>query len=100
MGRWKVSLIHIEPADLAKVPADVLVYSRNGVQATPATPSQRELGLIVETSAKTREAAILLDSLLNRYLIHYGCRPPQYLGLRRPSGTSSALSSRQPSRGS
>ena len=34
LGARKVSLIHIDPADLAKIPADVLVYGRNGVQAT------------------------------------------------------------------
>ncbi len=33
---------------------------------------QRELGIIIETSAKTQEAAVLLASLLTHYLIHYG----------------------------
>jgi hypothetical protein len=72
LGARKVSLIYIAPADLAKIPADVLVYGRNGVQATPVGPSQRELGIIIETSAKTKEAAVLLASLLTHYLIHYG----------------------------
>ena len=35
LGARKVSLIYIDPADLPKIPADVLVYGRNGVQATP-----------------------------------------------------------------
>ncbi len=34
LGARKVSLIHIDPADLPKIPPDVLVYGRNGVQAT------------------------------------------------------------------
>jgi hypothetical protein len=72
LGPRKISLIYIDPADLAKVPADVLVYGRNGVQVTPVDASQRELGIIIETTAKTKEAAVLLGSLLTHYLIHYG----------------------------
>lgn len=72
LGARKVSLIHLDPADLPKVPSDVLVYGRNGVQAQPVTGSQRELGIIVEATGKTQEAAVLLASLLTHYLIHYG----------------------------
>lgn len=72
VGARKVSLIHIDAADLAKVPADILVYGRNGVQTRPVSENERELGIIVETTAKTLEAAILLASLLTHYLIHYG----------------------------
>lgn len=72
LGRRKVSLIHVDPADLPKIPQDVLVYGRNGVQARPVTASERELGIIIETSAKTEGAAVLLASLLTHYLIHYG----------------------------
>jgi hypothetical protein len=72
LGSRKVSLIHIDQADLSKIPADVLVYGRNGVQPQPVEASQRELGIIVETTGKTREAAVLLASLLTHYLIHYG----------------------------
>jgi Domain of unknown function (DUF4387)/Acyclic terpene utilisation family protein AtuA len=72
LGGRKVSLIYIDPADLPKIPADVLVYGRNGVQATPVDASQRELGIIIETAAKTQESAVLLASLLTHYLIHYG----------------------------
>jgi hypothetical protein len=72
LGKRKVSLLHIDPADLPKIPADVLVYGRNGVQTTPVSPGQRELGIIIETTARTAEAAILLASLLTHYLIHYG----------------------------
>src|SRR5271156_845634 len=72
LGARKVSLIYINPADLPNIPADVLVYGRNGVQATPADPCQRELGIIIETASRTQEGAILLASLLTHYLIHYG----------------------------
>jgi len=72
LGSRKISLIHIDPADLSKIPADVLVYGRNGVQLRPVEGTERELGIIVETTAKTREAAVLLASLLTHYLVHYG----------------------------
>ncbi len=72
LGARKVSLIHLDPADLPKIPGDVLVYGRNGVQVQPVDGSQRELGIIVEATGKTREAAVLLASLLTHYLIHYG----------------------------
>lgn len=72
LGARKVSLIHIDAADLAKIPADVLVYGRNGVEALPVDFPQRELGIIVETTAKTQEAAETLASLLTHYLIHFG----------------------------
>src|SRR6202167_5140005 len=73
VGKRKVSLIYIDPADLPKVPSDLLVYGRNGVQARPIDPAtERELGIIIETTAKNEEAAILLASLLTHYLIHYG----------------------------
>jgi hypothetical protein len=72
LGARKVSLIHIDPADLAKVPADVLAYGRNGVQTRSVSGNERELGIIIETTAKTQEAAVLLASLLTHYLIHYG----------------------------
>lgn len=72
LGKRKVSLIHIAAADLAKIPDDVLVYGRNGVQVSPVADGQRELGIIIETTAKTEENAILLASLLTHYLIHYG----------------------------
>ncbi len=72
LGARKVSLISIDPADLAKIPAEMLVYGRNGVQATPVDNSQRELGIIVETAAGTSEAAALLARLLTHYLAHCG----------------------------
>jgi hypothetical protein len=72
LGARKVSLIYIDPVALPSIPADVLVYGRNGVQATPVDASQRELGIIIETAAATQESAILLASVLTHYLIHYG----------------------------
>jgi hypothetical protein len=76
-----VSLIHIDPADLSKVPLDIMVYGRNGVHATPIDASQRELGIIVETAARTPEAAILLARLLAHRLGHDG-----YPGHRAAAG--------------
>src|ERR1700744_3243137 len=72
LGARKVSLIYIDPANLSDIPPDVLVYGRNSVQATPVDASQRELGIIIETVAPTRQAATLLANLLSHHLIHYG----------------------------
>jgi hypothetical protein len=72
LGARKVSLIYINPADLPKVPSDVLLYGRNGVQARPVEGDERELGIVIDTTAKTQQAAELLASLLTHYLIHYG----------------------------
>jgi hypothetical protein len=72
LGGRKVSLVYIDPADLPHIPADVLVYGRNGVQVTPVDANQRELGIIIETTARTEEDAVFLASLLTHYLIHYG----------------------------
>ena len=72
LGGRKVSLVQFDAADLAKIPPDVLVYGRNGVQSAPVQLPARELGIIIETSAHTEEAATLLASLLTHYLIHYG----------------------------
>jgi Domain of unknown function (DUF4387)/Acyclic terpene utilisation family protein AtuA len=82
VGKRKVSLIYIDPTDLPKVPSSLLVYGRNGVQSRPIDPAiERELGIIIETTAKSEEAAILLASLLTHYLIHYG-----YPGRRATAG--------------
>jgi hypothetical protein len=72
VGARKVSLVHLNPADLAHVPTDILVYGRNGVQKTNVQAPQRELGIIVETTSRDAEAATKLASLLTHYLIHYG----------------------------
>src|SRR5271170_5405931 len=104
LGARKVSLLHIDPADLPKVPADVLVYGRNGVQAKPVAAGQRELGIIIETTAKSDEAAVLLASLLTHSLIHYGYPgrkatagniayplSPNLVSFRRPNGLFGAI---------
>lgn len=104
LGKRKVSLIHIAAADLAKVPADVLVYGRNGVQVTPVPQGQRELGIIIETTAKNEEDAVFLGSLLTHYLIHYGYPgrkatagniayplSPNLVSFQRPDGTFGAI---------
>jgi hypothetical protein len=104
VGARKASLLYIDPADLPKVPADVLVYGRNGVQATPTPSDQRELGIIIETTATSQEAAVLLASLLTHYLIHYGYPgrkatagniayplSPNLISFRRPNGAFGAV---------
>ena len=104
VGARKVSLVHLKPADLPKVPADILVYGRNGVQSAPVQGSQRELGIIVETSSADAEAATKLASLLTHYLIHYGYpgrkstagniaypMSPNIVSFKRPDGTFGAI---------
>src|SRR6202000_1164554 len=75
LGGSKVSLIHIDAADLPNIPESLLVYGRNGVQTTPIDASLRELGIIVETTARTSDAAIRLARIVTNGLTHYG-----YLG--------------------
>ncbi|WP_322011648.1 DUF4387 family protein [Paraburkholderia sp. J12] len=72
VGMRKVSLIHLNAADLHAIPDDVLVYGRNGVQERPVAAGEEELGIIVQTRARTAEAADKLASLLTHYLVHYG----------------------------
>jgi hypothetical protein len=72
VGARKVSLVHLTAADLPRVPADILVYGRNGVQKSAVQAPQRELGIIIETTSADAEAATKLASLLTHYLIHYG----------------------------
>jgi hypothetical protein len=73
LGAQKASLIYIDPADLCRIPDDVLVYGRNGVRTTPVDgPSRRELGLIIETTARKREDAALLAQLATHSLLHHG----------------------------
>jgi hypothetical protein len=104
LGGRKVSLVAFDAADLPKIPPDVLVYGRNGVQSAPVQLPERELGIIIETSAKTEEAAILLASLLTHYLIHYGYpgrkatagnigypMSPNLVGFKRDNGTYGAI---------
>jgi hypothetical protein len=73
-GKRKVSLLHITANDIELVPPDILVYGRNGVERNPVAASERELGLIVETTAATLDAATSLASLLTYYLVHH-CYP-------------------------
>lgn len=73
VGRRRVSVVPFDAADLDRVPADLVVYGRNGVEAAPvALPGEREIGMIIETRAERQEDATLLASLLTHYLIHYG----------------------------
>jgi hypothetical protein len=72
LGACKVSLIHIDAADVGKIPEHIVVYGRNGVQATAVNGSMRELGIVVETAAPTQEAANVLARLLMRYFNYHG----------------------------
>src|SRR6201999_201727 len=81
LGGSKVSLIHIDAADLPNIPESLLVYGRNGVQTTPIAASQRELGIIVETTALTSEAALRLARIVMNGLAYYG-----YPGRRTTAG--------------
>lgn len=104
LGARRVSLLRLDPADVAKLPESVLVYGRNGVQSRPVSGDESELGIIVETTAKTPEAAALLASLLTHYLIHYGYPgrkatagniayplSPNLVSFRRADGTFGAI---------
>jgi hypothetical protein len=104
LGKRKVSLLHIDPADLPRIPQDVLVYGRNGIQAAPMAPGQREVGILIETRASTAQAAETLASLLTHYLIHYGYPgrkatagniayplSPNLVGFRRADGSYGAV---------
>jgi Domain of unknown function (DUF4387)/Acyclic terpene utilisation family protein AtuA len=70
LGARRVSLIYIDPVDHSNIPPDILVYGRNGVQTTPVGPSQRELGIIIETAARTASAANRLAKLLAHHFAH------------------------------
>lgn len=104
LGARKVSLIYIDPADLPNIPPEILVYGRNGVQAIPADPSQRELGIIIETAASTANAANRLAKLLAHHFAHCGFRgrkatagniayplSPELISFRREDGLFGAL---------
>lgn len=72
LGLRRTSLIYIDPADLAHIPGDVLVYGRNGVRAKPVEGSGRELGIIIETAAREQQDAVLLAQLVTQSLLHHG----------------------------
>lgn len=72
VGPRKVSLLFIDRETLPRIPDDVMVYGRNGVQLRHVEAGEAELGIIIETTSSTAEAAIELASLLTHYLVHYG----------------------------
>jgi hypothetical protein len=104
LGYRKVSLLYIDPQDASKVPADLLVYGRNGVQLAPAPDPTREMGIIIETTAATQESAMLLAGALRHHLCQFAypgrrgaagniAHPlsPHALTFRRSNGTFGAL---------
>ena len=68
VGSRKVSLLYIDSSDIDLIPADLIVYGRNGVQLLPRSDPAGELGVIIETTAATSENALLLADLLRRHL--------------------------------
>ncbi len=104
LGHRRISLLYIDPADVQHIPEDVLVYGRNGVRLTPAPDISREMGIIIETSAITRESAVLLADALRVHLCHFyypGRRgagdnivhplTPSEISFRRADGSFGAL---------
>jgi hypothetical protein len=71
VGLRKVSLVLLDPAHLPAIPVDIVVYGGNGVRERHRASSERELGIIVRTRARTAAAADKLASLLAHYLNHY-----------------------------
>jgi hypothetical protein len=104
LGYRKVSLLYIDPEDTGKIPADLLVYGRNGVQLTPGADPTREMGVIIETTADTQESAMLLAGALRHHLCQFAypgrrgaagniAHPlsPHALSFRRNNGTFGVL---------
>jgi hypothetical protein len=104
LGYRKVSLLYIDPEDTGKIPADLLVYGRNGVQLTPGADPTREMGVIIETTAATQESAMLLAGALRHHLCQFAypgrrgaagniAHPlsPHALSFRRNNGTFGVL---------
>lgn len=104
LGYRKFSLLHIQPTDLVKIPEDMLVYGRNGVQLFSHPDTTRENGLLIETTAATWDSAMLLAVALAdqlRLFSYPGRRrstgnlahpiSPQGLGFKRSNGTFGAL---------
>jgi hypothetical protein len=81
LGHRKVSLLYIDPCDIDKIPADLLVYGRNGVQLTPGPDRTREMGILIETTAASQDSALLLAAAIRHHL----CQFP-YPGRRGTAG--------------
>ena len=104
LGYRKVSLLYIDPEDTGKIPADLLVYGRNGVQLMPGADPAREMGIIIEATAATQESAMLLAGSLRHHLCQFAypgrrgaagniAHPlsPHALSFRRDNGTFGVL---------
>jgi hypothetical protein len=104
LGARRVSLIYVDSADLPKIPSDILVYGRNGVQTRPLGDGERELGIVLETVAGTPEAAMRLAKLSAHHLAHCGYPgrkntagniayplSPEFISFRREDGLFGAI---------
>jgi Domain of unknown function (DUF4387)/Acyclic terpene utilisation family protein AtuA len=71
IGHRRLSLLYIDPADVDKIPADLLVYGRKGVQLTPEPYRMEEMGILIEATAVTSESAVLLASAFTHDLCQF-----------------------------
>lgn len=71
-GRASVSLVRLDPADLDRVPADIPVYGRNGVEPRALGQGEQELGVFATATAATPELALALANSLSQELNRYG----------------------------
>ena len=72
LGSRKVSLIFIRPDDLPHISPDLQVYGRNAVRSSPVRGTARELGIVIETAARTVDAATRLAQVIAERFVHYG----------------------------
>jgi hypothetical protein len=68
VGFRKFSLLKINSADIDKIPEDMIVYGRNGVQMFSHPNKARESGIVIETTAATEDSAMLLAVSLADHL--------------------------------
>jgi hypothetical protein len=104
VGLRKFSLLHINASDIDKIPGDLIVYGRNGVQMISKPDPAKENGIVIETAAVTSDSAMLLAVTLGDHLRRFpyprrkGCTgniahpfPPQVIRTRRANGSFGAL---------
>jgi hypothetical protein len=104
VGSRKYSLLHIDASDIDKIPDDLIVYGRNGVQMISKPDRSRENGIIIETTAVTPDSAMFLAVTLADHLRRFpypgrkGCTgniahplSPHTLRAQRAAGQFGAL---------
>jgi hypothetical protein len=104
VGRRKLSLVYINAFDMEKIPGDLIVYGRNGVQMISQPDPSRENGIVIETTGVTPDSAMQLAVTMGDHLRRFpypgrkGCTgniahpiPPQAIGTRHADGSFGAL---------